>query len=72
MKQVKNYAWLLLLFAFSTLTAQPPSLKDLIPLNEVASPRLGQDRDTKYEQVKMTLDLGDRILFYTDGIQGSL
>lgn len=33
MKQVKNYAWLLLLFAFSTLTAQPPSLKDLIPLN---------------------------------------
>lgn len=47
---------------------QPLKKKDLIPLNEVASPRLGQDRDTKYEQVKLTLDLGDRILFYTDGI----
>lgn len=47
---------------------QPLKKKDLIPLNEVASPRLGQDRDTKYEQVKLKLDLGDRILFYTDGI----
>ena len=47
---------------------QPPKKKDLIPLNEVNSPRLGQARDTEYEQTKVTLDVGDRILFYTDGI----
>lgn len=42
--------------------------KDLIPLNEVNSPRLGQARDTVYEQTTVTLDLKDRLLFYTDGI----
>jgi phosphoserine phosphatase RsbU/P len=47
---------------------QPLKKKDLIPLNEVNNPRLGQDRETKYEQTKIILDPGDRILFYTDGI----
>lgn len=47
---------------------QPPKKKDLLPLNEVNSPRLGQANDTKYEQTSITLDPGDRILFYTDGI----
>ncbi len=47
---------------------QPLKKKNLEPLNEVNNPRLGQARDTKYEQVKVQLDLGDRILFYTDGI----
>lgn len=47
---------------------QPLKKKDLIPLNEVNSPRLGQDRETRYEQTKIKLDKGDRILFYTDGI----
>ncbi len=47
---------------------QPLKKKDLIPLNDVNNPRLGQDRDTKYEQTKIKLDMGDRILFYTDGI----
>ena len=42
--------------------------KDLIPLNEVNNPRLGQARETEYEQMTVDLDLGDRILFYTDGI----
>lgn len=42
--------------------------KDLIPLNDVNSPRLGQDRETSYEQTKVQLEPGDRILFYTDGI----
>jgi sigma-B regulation protein RsbU (phosphoserine phosphatase) len=42
--------------------------RDLIPLNEVNNPRLGQEIDTKYEQTKITLDPGDRVLFYTDGI----
>lgn len=47
---------------------QPLKKKDLVPLNDVISPRLGQDRDTKYEQTRITLEAGDRILFYTDGI----
>lgn len=42
--------------------------RDLIPLNDVNAPRLGQDRDTAYEQAEIDLDFGDRILFYTDGI----
>lgn len=44
------------------------SKKDLNPLNEVNSPRLGQGRDTQYEQTSVQLQPGDRILFYTDGI----
>lgn len=46
----------------------PPKKKDLIPLNEVNNPRLGQARTTEYEQTSIQLDPGDRILFYTDGI----
>lgn len=42
--------------------------KDLIPLNEVNSPRLGQGRDTVYQQTTVKLDKGDMIFFYTDGI----
>jgi sigma-B regulation protein RsbU (phosphoserine phosphatase) len=42
--------------------------KDLIPLNDVMSPRLGQDRETEYEQHTIDLEHGDRILFYTDGV----
>lgn len=42
--------------------------RDLIPLNEVNSPRLGQERETTYEQTSVKLDLKDRLLFYTDGI----
>jgi sigma-B regulation protein RsbU (phosphoserine phosphatase) len=42
--------------------------KDLLPLNEVNSPRLGQSRDTKYEETVVKLNAGDGIFFYTDGI----
>lgn len=42
--------------------------KDLIPLNEVNNPRLGQARDTVYEQTSVQLDAGDLVFFYTDGI----
>lgn len=42
--------------------------KDLVPLNEVNNPRLGQGRDTKYKQTTVKLDPNDMILFYTDGI----
>lgn len=42
--------------------------KDLIALNEVNNPRLGQDRDTKYSQTTLKLEKDDIIFFYTDGI----
>lgn len=42
--------------------------KDLVPLNDVVSPRLGQSRDTVYKQAEVQLDLGDAIFFYTDGV----
>lgn len=42
--------------------------KDLIPLNEVNNPRLGQARDTKYKQTSVTLAPEDMVFFYTDGI----
>jgi sigma-B regulation protein RsbU (phosphoserine phosphatase) len=42
--------------------------KDLIPLNEVNNPRLGQARDSLYEQTSLKLDMGDSVFFYTDGI----
>lgn len=42
--------------------------KDLIPLNEAISPRLGQDRDTQFIQTQIQMDPGDRILFFTDGL----
>jgi len=46
----------------------PLKKKDLIPLNEVNNPRLGQNRDTKYKQTTVKLDVNDMIFFYTDGI----
>jgi len=42
--------------------------KDLIPLNEVNSPRLGQARETSYEQTSVVLSEGDKLMFYTDGL----
>jgi sigma-B regulation protein RsbU (phosphoserine phosphatase) len=42
--------------------------KDLVPLNEVNNPRLGQGRETKYKQTTIQLKPEDMILFYTDGI----
>lgn len=46
----------------------PPKKRDLIPLNDVNNPRLGQSRETRYHQTQIELGEGDRILFYTDGI----
>lgn len=46
----------------------PLRKKDLIPLNEVNNPRLGQDRDTKYKQTTIQLSPEDLVFFYTDGI----
>ena len=46
----------------------PVKKKDLIPLNEVNNPRLGQDRNTKYDETTVEFDPGDFIFFYTDGV----
>lgn len=45
-----------------------PTKKDLIPLNEVNNPRLGQARETTFKQVSIKLNPGDSVLFYTDGL----
>ncbi|MBX2986917.1 MAG: SpoIIE family protein phosphatase [Bdellovibrionaceae bacterium] len=42
--------------------------RDLIPLNEVNSPRLGQAKDTEYQETSVQLQPGDMIFFYTDGV----
>lgn len=42
--------------------------KDLIPLNELINPRLGQDRSTQYEEVTVDFEVGDSLFLYTDGI----
>ncbi len=42
--------------------------KDLIPLNEVNNPRLGQTRDSTYTETTIQLDKDDAIFFYTDGV----
>ncbi len=42
--------------------------KDLIPLNEINNPRLGESVDSVYEQTEIVLEEGDRVIFYTDGI----
>lgn len=46
----------------------PLAKKNLIPLNEVVSPRLGEARETKYKQFTTKLQPGDRLIFYTDGL----
>lgn len=42
--------------------------KDLELLNEVNNPRLGQARDSVYQQTSVQLKEGDSVFFYTDGI----
>jgi sigma-B regulation protein RsbU (phosphoserine phosphatase) len=42
--------------------------KDLIHLNENSCPRLGQSVDSEYVESEIQLVVGDRLLFYTDGI----
>ncbi len=49
-------------------SSDPLKKKDLIPLNEVNNPRLGQGRETKYIQTTVHLAPEDMVFFYTDGI----
>lgn len=46
----------------------PLKKKDLVPLNEVNNPRLGQARESAYQQTSIQVDEGDSVFFYTDGI----
>lgn len=46
----------------------PVKKRDLIPLNEVNNPRLGQGRNTKYDETSVEFDFEDFIFFYTDGV----
>lgn len=46
----------------------PVKKKDLIPLNEVNNPRLGQARNTKYDETSVEFEFGDFAFFYTDGV----
>ena len=42
--------------------------KNVEPLNDVNSPRLGELADYDYEDCKVQLEPGDAIFFYTDGV----
>lgn len=46
----------------------PLKKKDLIPLNDVNNPRLGQGRNTKYDETTIEFNYEDFIFFYTDGV----
>ncbi len=41
---------------------------DFIFLNDFSAPRLGQNLDSVYQESEVQLSIGDRVLFYTDGI----
>ena len=65
-------------FTYASASHDPPYLmrnkndklvkKDLIPLNEVNGPRLGDKKDFKYEDFSLPIEAGDKVFFYTDGI----
>lgn len=42
--------------------------RDLITLNEVNNPRLGQNRTSTYQEASIQLLPGDRLIVYTDGV----
>lgn len=46
----------------------PPRKKDLQPLIEANNPRLGQSKETIYNEAEVKLEPGDTIFFYTDGV----
>lgn len=42
--------------------------KDLVPLNEVNGPRLGESKDFVYQDISVDFAPGDMLFLYTDGI----
>ncbi len=65
-------------FTYASASHDPPYLlkrsnakltrKDLIPLNEVNGPRLGDVKDHIYKETTLDFAPGDMVFFYTDGI----
>ncbi|MCB0377242.1 MAG: SpoIIE family protein phosphatase [Bdellovibrionales bacterium] len=45
-----------------------PKRKDYFPLMEINNPRLGESDGTQYKEYSMPIAMGDKIIFYTDGI----
>jgi sigma-B regulation protein RsbU (phosphoserine phosphatase) len=65
-------------FTYASASHDPPYLlkrsghklsrKDLIPLNEVNGPRLGDQKDFQYQDITVDFAPGDLVFLYTDGI----
>jgi len=65
-------------FSYASASHDPPYFmrksgekmmkKDLVPLNEVNGPRLGEHKDFTYEEKVIDFSPGDILFFYTDGI----
>jgi sigma-B regulation protein RsbU (phosphoserine phosphatase) len=65
-------------FHYASASHDPPFLmrksgeklvkKDLVPLNDVNGPRLGDQNDFQYEDMAMEFAPGDLLFLYTDGI----
>lgn len=66
------------LLTYSNASHDPPYLlrrkdkplkkKDIILLNEINNPRLGQNKATGFRETSLQLEQGDTIVFYTDGV----
>lgn len=46
----------------------PYKKKDIELLDQNNNPRLGQSRDSQYQETKIQLEKGDLVFFYTDGV----
>lgn len=65
-------------FSYASASHDPPyfmrksgdklAKKDLVPLNEVNGPRLGESKDYVYEDTTIEFGPGDMLFLYTDGI----
>lgn len=65
-------------FSYASASHDPPYLlrrsgekiqrKDIVPLNDVNGPRLGEQKDFVYDEFSMEFQPGDQVFFYTDGI----
>ncbi len=65
-------------FTYASASHDPPYLlkqnsekltkKDLIPLNDVNGPRLGDQKEHQYKEVTVDFAPGDLVFLYTDGI----
>lgn len=44
--------------------------KSILPLDDVVDKRLGESFHTEYSEQRVQLEIGDTLLFYTDGVMG--